>query len=89
MNHTKLLKEFTAGWKHFCGCIDFGSSNLDEEAIRFMWEMPQRISRCVNNFDTLLEACKALVNAPADNADHHHRAIMDAKRAIAAAESEV
>lgn len=58
MKHTKLGKEFTDGWKHFCDCIDFENSNLDEEAIRFMHEMPQRIDKRFQSHDALLEACK-------------------------------
>ena len=37
------VEEFADGWKHFCGCIDFGHSALDAEAIRFMNEMPAAV----------------------------------------------
>jgi hypothetical protein len=33
----------------------------------------------------LLEALQALINSPIDNADHHHRTLMDAERAISKA----
>lgn len=43
MNPQELAKKFEKGWTHFCDCIDFGRSNLDAEAIRFMNEMPGKI----------------------------------------------
>lgn len=55
---TKLVKEFEKGWKHFCNCIDFGGSNLDAEAIRFMNEMPGQIC---NSHDKLVGACKEVI----------------------------
>ncbi len=55
MEQTKLVKEFTDGLKHFYDCIDFGNSNLDAEAIRFMNEMPSRIC---NSHDGLVKACE-------------------------------
>jgi len=36
---------FLSGWSHFCGCIDFGKSNLDAETIRFMNEVPGKIQQ--------------------------------------------
>lgn len=39
------LTEFADGWKHFCDCIDFGHSNLDAEAIKFMNEMPGDVAK--------------------------------------------
>ena len=56
MEHTKLTKEFTEGYKHFLDCIDFGGSHLDAEAIRFMNELPGRL---VNSHDELVEALLA------------------------------
>lgn len=48
-------KEFAKGWKHFCSCIDFGNSNLDAEAIRFMNEA---LGKITTQHDALLAACK-------------------------------
>ena len=36
-------EEFAKGWTHFCDCINFGKSNLDAKAIRFMNETPAEI----------------------------------------------
>lgn len=36
---------FLKGWLHFCDCIDFGKSNLDADAIRFMNEVPGQIEQ--------------------------------------------
>lgn len=36
-------KAFIDGWTHFLGCIDFGRSCFDSEAIRFMNEVPGQI----------------------------------------------
>jgi hypothetical protein len=36
---------FLKGWLHFYNCIDFGKSNLDAEAIRFMNEVPGQIEQ--------------------------------------------
>lgn len=44
----KLLSacdEFVDGWIHFCKCIDFGRSNLDAKAIRFMNEVPGKLEQ--------------------------------------------
>lgn len=41
-------KDFIAGWLHFCGCIDFGKSFLDADAIRFMNEVPGKIQIAKN-----------------------------------------
>lgn len=38
-------ENFRKGWSHFCDCIDFGRSNLDAEAIRFMNEVPGKIEQ--------------------------------------------
>lgn len=43
-------KDFAAGWKHFCDCIDFGKSNLDAEAIAFMNEMPSKVAEALRKF---------------------------------------
>jgi len=38
-----LIKEFSDGWRHFCGCIDWKFSYMDADAIRFMNETPGKI----------------------------------------------
>ena len=45
-------KDFISGWKHFCDCIDFGKSNLDAEAIRFMNEVPGKIQTAKDKVET-------------------------------------
>ena len=42
-----LAKVFAKGWKHFLDCIDFGSSNLDAEAIQFMNEVPGKVIKAL------------------------------------------
>lgn len=36
-------QEFAKGWKHFCNCINFDSSALDAESIKFMNEAPAKV----------------------------------------------
>lgn len=36
-------KEFSEGWTNFCRCINFGDSNLDADAIRFMNEFNKNL----------------------------------------------
>lgn len=38
-------ESFLIGWSHFCGCVDFGRSNLDGPAIRFINEVPGKIQQ--------------------------------------------
>ena len=45
----KASKDFVAGWSHFLDCIDFGKSNLDARAIRFMNEVPGKIQQAIIN----------------------------------------
>lgn len=40
----EACESFTKGWSHFCDRIDFGKSNMDAEAIRFMNEIPSAIA---------------------------------------------
>lgn len=56
-------KEFADSWKHFCNCIDFGKSNLDAEAIRFMNEGIGKVAQTFQQRDDLLAACKRLMEA--------------------------
>lgn len=44
----KASGNFLDGWLHFCDCIDFGKSNLDGKAIRFMNEVPGEIQTAFN-----------------------------------------
>ena len=53
-------KEFSKGWKHFCGCIDFGQSHLDAEAIQFMNEVPGKVYMALASAPELLEALEKL-----------------------------
>ena len=39
----KACQNFVDGWSHFCGCINFGTSGLDADAIRWMNETPGEI----------------------------------------------
>lgn len=41
----EACNDFLKGWLHFCDCIDFGKSNLDAEAIKFMNEVPGKIEQ--------------------------------------------
>lgn len=41
----QALQDFIDGWPHFCDCINFGESNLDAEAIRFMNEAVGEVAR--------------------------------------------
>lgn len=41
----EAANNFVEGWLHFCKCIDFGKSNLDAKAIRFMNEVPGELQR--------------------------------------------
>ncbi len=43
----KASNSFVAGWSHFLDCIDFGRSNLDARAIRFMNEVPGEIQQAI------------------------------------------
>ncbi|KKL23705.1 hypothetical protein LCGC14_2422700 [marine sediment metagenome] len=56
-------KQFADGWKHFCNRIDFGKSNLDAEAIRFMNEMPHAVGALFGKPEDKgpLDACRELV----------------------------
>ena len=45
-------KRFVAGWKHFLACIDFGASNLDADAIRFMNEVPGLLQTAITKATT-------------------------------------
>ena len=47
-------KNFVEEWEYFCSHIDFGKSNLDAKAIRFMNEMPNQII-------SLIKMCQAIV----------------------------
>lgn len=47
-------KDFEQEWKHFCNHINFGMSNLDARAIRFMNEMP-------GSLISLIKMCQAVV----------------------------
>ena len=40
-------QDFAKGWSHFCGCIDFGKSALDADAIRWMNEVPPKIGQAI------------------------------------------
>lgn len=44
---THLADDFAEGWKHYLNCINFGTSHLDAEAIRFMNEMPSKVIKAL------------------------------------------
>ena len=39
-DYNYAANRFVEGWTHFLDCINFGKSNLDADAIRFMNEVP-------------------------------------------------
>lgn len=47
----KLSEEFETGWKRFCDCINFGASNLDADAIRFMNETPGKVLQALKTLE--------------------------------------
>ena len=51
------LKKFFRDWRHFIGCVNFGHSNLDAEAIDFLLHGPESIQKMYENDDPdILEA---------------------------------
>ena len=52
---SKLVEDFTKELKHFFNCIDFGNSNLDAQAIRFM---NAGFGKICDSHDDLLTACE-------------------------------
>lgn len=43
MELLEASEQVISGWDHFCSCIDFGSSALDAEAVRWMNEAPSNL----------------------------------------------
>lgn len=51
MEAIQAVKEFEAGWNHFCKCIDFSHSALDAEAITFMNEAHAKLIQALRPHD--------------------------------------
>lgn len=49
---------FGKDWLHFIDCVNFGSSNLDADAILFMNEVPGQMQRALTTLETFVENSK-------------------------------